>query len=212
MLYPIGVQNFESLRRGGYVYVDKSEMVFRLSSTGKYYFLSRPRRFGKSLLLSTIEAYFLGKKDLFEGLAISNMEDDWSEYPVLHLDLNGVAYNDELVLDQVLGKNLSDWETKYGITCSTDVPGLRFMNVIDAAFNATGNQVVILIDEYDKPIVDNLGNDSLKEKFRIILQGFFSVLKSKDDKIKFGFITGVSKLGKLSVFRRGTGRGRFRLL
>jgi len=200
MLYPIGVQNFESLRRGGYVYVDKSEIVFRLSSTGKYYFLSRPRRFGKSLLLSTIEAYFLGKKDLFEGLAISNMEDDWSEYPVLHLDLNGVAYNDELVLDQVLGKNLSDWETKYGITCSTDVPGLRFMNVIDAAFNATGNQVVILIDEYDKPIVDNLGNDSLKEKFRIILQGFFSVLKSKDDKIKFGFITGVSKLGKLSVF------------
>lgn len=194
MLYPIGVQNFESLRRGGYVYVDKSEMVFRLSSTGKYYFLSRPRRFGKSLLLSTIEAYFLGKKDLFEGLAISNMEDDWSEYPVLHLDLNGVAYNDESVLDQVLGKNLSDWENKYGITCSTDVPGLRFMNVIDAAFNATGKQVVILIDEYDKPIVDNLGNDSLKEKFRIILQGFFSVLKSKDDKIKFGFITGVSKL------------------
>lgn len=200
MLYPIGVQNFESLRNGGYVYVDKTELIYKLAATGKYYFLSRPRRFGKSLLLSSMEAYFLGKKELFKGLALESLTEDWIEYPVFHLDLNGVAYNDESVLNQVLEKFLSEWENKYGVTSSTDVPGLRFMNVIDAAYKVTGKQVVVLIDEYDKPIVDNLGNEKLMNSFRTTLQGFFSVLKSKDEKIRFGFLTGVSKLGKLSVF------------
>lgn len=200
MLYPIGIQNFEDLRRSEYVYVDKTALIYRLASTGKYYFLSRPRRFGKSLLISTMDAYFSGKKELFKGLAMEQLEKDWIEYPVLHLDLNGIAYNSEDVLDQVLNDKLSDWEAEYGITASSTVPGLRFQNIIAAAYESTGHKVVVLIDEYDKPIVDNLVNPELADNFKKTLQGFYSVLKAKDGQIKFGFLTGVSKIGKLSVF------------
>ena len=200
MLYPIGIQNFEDLRRNDYVYVDKTRHIYRLASTGKYYFLSRPRRFGKSLLISTMEAYFQGKKELFKGLAMEQLEKDWKEYPVLHLDLNGISYNSEDVLDQVLHQKLSAWEAEYGAKATSTVPGLRFQNIIDAAYSSTGHQVVILIDEYDKPLVDNLGNEELTEHYRKTLQGFYSVLKAKDGKIWFGFLTGVSKIGKLSVF------------
>ncbi len=200
MLYPIGIQNFEDLRRSGYVYVDKTSHIYRLVSTGKYYFLSRPRRFGKSLLISTMDAYFSGKKELFKGLALEQLEKDWIQYPVLHLDLNGITYNSDDVLDQVLNDKLSDWEAEYGITASSTVPGLRFQNIIDAAYESTGHKVVILIDEYDKPIVDNLINSELVDNFKKTLQGFYSVLKAKDGQIKFGFLTGVSKIGKLSVF------------
>lgn len=200
MLYPIGIQNFEDLRKNGYVYIDKTQHIYRLISTGKYYFLSRPRRFGKSLLLSTIEAYFKGKKELFKGLAMEQLEKDWVEYPVLHLDFNGISYNSEDVLDQVLNQKLSAWETEYGICATSTIHGLRFQNIIDAAYSSTGHQVVILIDEYDKPIVDNLGNPELTDYYRKVLQGFYSVLKAKDGKIRLGFLTGVSKIGKLSVF------------
>lgn len=200
MLYPIGIQNFEDLRRSEYVYVDKTSHIYRLASTGKYYFLSRPRRFGKSLLISTMDAYFSGKKDLFKGLAMEQLEKDWIQYPVLHLDLNGIAYNSDDVLDQVLNDKLSDWEAEYGITATSTVPGLRFQNIIDAAYESTGHKVVVLIDEYDKPIVDNLVNPELADNFKKTLQGFYSVLKAKDGQIKFGFLTGVSKIGKLSVF------------
>ena len=200
MLYPIGIQNFEDLRRSEYVYVDKTSHIYRLVSTGKYYFLSRPRRFGKSLLISTMDAYFSGKKELFNGLALEQLENDWIQYPVLHLDLNGITYNSDDVLDQVLNDKLSDWEAEYGITASSTVPGLRFQNIIDAAYESTGHKVVILIDEYDKPIVDNLINSELVDNFKKTLQGFYSVLKAKDGQIKFGFLTGVSKIGKLSVF------------
>ncbi len=200
MLYPIGIQNFEDLRRNGYVYVDKTYHIYRLASTGKYYFLSRPRRFGKSLLMSTMEAYFKGQKELFEGLAMEGLEKDWFEYPVLHLDFNGISYSSKEVLDDVLDRKLSAWETEFGITSSTFVQGLRFQDVIDAAFKKNGKKVVILIDEYDKPIVDNLGNPELVDDFKKTLQGFYSVLKAKDGQIRFGFLTGVSKIGKLSVF------------
>lgn len=200
MLYPIGIQNFEDLRRNGYVYVDKTYHIYRLASTGKYYFLSRPRRFGKSLLMSTMEAYFKGQKELFEGLAMEGLEKDWFEYPVLHLDFNGISYSSKEVLDDVLDRKLSAWETEFGITSSTFVQGLRFQDVIDAAFKKNGKKVVILIDEYDKPIVDNLGNPELVDEFKKTLQGFYSVLKAKDGQIRFGFLTGVSKIGKLSVF------------
>ena len=200
MLYPIGIQNFEDLRRNEYVYVDKTHHIHRLATTGKYYFLSRPRRFGKSLLVSTIEAYFKGKKELFKGLAIEQLEKDWTEYPVLHLDLGGTSYTSKEILDDVLDRKLSAWEMEFGIRAATFVQGLRFQDVIDAAYKKTGQKVVVLIDEYDKPIVDNIGNQELVESYKQTLQGFYSVLKVKDGQVKFGFLTGVSKTGKVSVF------------
>lgn len=200
MLYPIGIQNFEKLRKDGYVYIDKTDKIHSLVASGGYYFLSRPRRFGKSLLVSTMESYFQGKKELFMGLAMEGLENDWKEYPVLHLDLSGVAYDSKEVLPKVLDQKLSEWENQYGISGGSDVPGLRFQKVIDAAYNKTGCQVVILIDEYDKPVVDNLDHPELQESFRNMLQGFYGVMKTKDKSIRFGFVTGVSKIGKLSIF------------
>ena len=200
MLYPIGMQSFEDLRRKGFVYVDKTRQVFNLAVNGKYYFLSRPRRFGKSLLVSTMEAYFKGKKELFKGLAIGELEKDWNEYPVLHLDFSGKAYNAPDVLDKVLDDALCKWEEMYGSVNRSDVPGIRFGNVIEAACKKTGRQAVILIDEYDKPVVDNLTRPELRDSFKETLQGFYSVLKGKDEFIRFGFLTGVTKMGKMSVF------------
>lgn len=200
MLYPIGIQNFEKIRKEGYVYVDKTALIHRLATTGTYYFLSRPRRFGKSLLVSTIEAYFKGKKELFKGLAIEQLEKDWTGYPVLHLDLNGNDYKSKEIIDKVLDDNLSSWENIYGVTPTSDVHGLRFKKVIEAAHSKTGKKVVILVDEYDKPIVDNLGDEDLADYFKRTLQGFYSVIKAMDGFIRFGFLTGVSKIGKLSVF------------
>ena len=176
MLYPIGIQNFEDLRRNEYVYVDKTHHIHRLATTGKYYFLSRPRRFGKSLLMSTIEAYFKGKKELFKGLALEQLEKDWTEYPVLHLDLNGSKYMNSGDLNDILNLNLNRWESEYGVTTRYSTLSVRFQAVIDAAYEKTGRQVVILIDEYDKPIVDNLGNPELADDFKKTLQGFYSVL------------------------------------
>ena len=200
MLYPIGLQNFEKIRKEGYVYVDKTALIHRLATTGTYYFLSRPRRFGKSLLVSTMEAYFKGKKELFEGLAMEQLEKDWIKYPVLHLDLNGSKYMNSGDLDDVLNMNLCRWESEYGVTTRYNTLSVRFQAVIDTAYEKTGKQVVVLIDEYDKPIVDNLGNPELSDNFKKTLQGFYSVLKAKDGQIRFGFLTGVSKIGKLSVF------------
>ena len=200
MLYPIGIQTFSDIRRDGYVYVDKTAHIHKLASTGKYYFLSRPRRFGKSLLVSTMEAYFSGRKELFGGLAMDSLEKDWKEYPVLHLDFSGKAYNASDVLLKALDDALYKWENEYGSENRSDVPGIRFGNVVEAAFRKTGRQAVILIDEYDKPIVDNLTRPELREEFRETLQGFYSVMKSKDAFIKFGFLTGVTKIGRMSVF------------
>ena len=200
MLYPIGIQNFEKIRKEGFVYVDKTALIHRLATTGTYYFLSRPRRFGKSLLMSTIETYFKGKKELFKGLALEQLEKDWTEYPVLHLDLNGSKYMNSGDLNDILNLNLNRWESEYGVTTRYSTLSVRFQAVIDAAYEKTGRQVVILIDEYDKPIVDNLGNPELADDFKKTLQGFYSVLKAKDGQIRFGFLTVVSKIGKLSVF------------
>lgn len=200
MLYPIGIQSFEKIRKGGYVYVDKTELIYKIAQTGQYYFLSRPRRFGKSLLVSTMEAYFKGERELFDGLAIASLEKDWTEYPVLRLDLSGVAYNQEDVITKVLSNALSKWEKEYGSENNSDIPGIRFGNVIEAAFQKTGRQVVILVDEYDKPVIDNLDNTDLQDKLRETLRGFYGVMKSKDEFIRFGFLTGVTKIGKMSVF------------
>ena len=201
MLYPIGIQNFENLRRSDYAYVDKTHHIHRLATTGKYYFLSRPRRFGKSLLVSTMEAYFKGKKDLFKGLAIGQLEKDWVEHPVLHLDWNGMTYDRPQAVTANINYYLNLWDKSLGVDTSyvTDVE-MRFKQVIDLAYETTGKNVVILIDEYDKPIVDNLSNPELADNFKKTLQGFYSVLKAKDGQIRFAFLTGVSKIGKLSVF------------
>ena len=200
MLYPIGIQSFEKIRQGGYVYVDKTDLIYKIAKTGQYYFLSRPRRFGKSLLLSTMEAYFQGKKELFDGLAVASLEKDWTEYPVLHLDLSGVAYNQEEVIAKVLSNALCKWEKEYGSENNSDIPGIRFGNVIEAACRKTGRQVVILVDEYDKPVIDNLDRPELRDKIREELRGFYGVMKSKDGRIRLGFLTGVTKIGKMSVF------------
>ena len=200
MLYPIGIQNFEDLRRNRFVYVDKTHHIHRLVSTGKYYFLSRPRRFGKSLLVSTIEAYFKGKKELFEGLAMEQVEKDWVEYPVLHLDLNSSKYMEPENLISILARHLDNWEEEYGMTSRYSDLESRFDDIINTAYEKTGRQVVILIDEYDKPIVNNLDKPELSEYYRKTLQGFYGVIKSKGEQTKFCLLTGVSKIGKLSVF------------
>ena len=200
MLYPIGIQSFGKIREGGYVYVDKTGLIYNIVKTGGYYFLSRPRRFGKSLLVSTLEAYFQGKKELFQGLAIENLEKEWSAYPVLHLDLSGVTYTDEKVLDEKMNDTLDVWEQRFGKNEGFKTDSIRFKRIIDAAYEKTGKQVVILIDEYDKPLLDAAGNEPLREAFRSRLQGFYSVMKSQDGKLRFGFLTGVTKLGKLSIF------------
>ena len=200
MLYPIGIQSFEEIRNGGYVYVDKTAIIYRLTSTGKYYFLSRPRRFGKSLLVSTMEAYFSGRKELFGGLAMESLEKEWTEYPVLHLDLTGAAYLSVDELYSKLNSFLSKYEEHYEIRTDEHVASVRFENIIDTAYRKTGQKVVILIDEYEKPIIDNIDNPELMEQFRRELQGFYSVIKGKDNAIRFAFLTGVTKLGKMSIF------------
>ncbi len=200
MLYPIGIQNFEKLREGGYTYIDKTGLIYRLVSTGTYYFLSRPRRFGKSLLTSTLESYFQGRRDLFEGLAISGLETEWNEYPVLHIDFSGSAYTSVGEFHKKLTTMLGRMESEYGISDDSDNYGVRLDNILSAANKSTGRQVVVLIDEYDKPIVDNLTEPDLMNVFRLKLQGLYSVIKANDGKIRFAFLTGVSKIGKMSVF------------
>ena len=201
MKLPIGIQDFESLRIDGYAYIDKTEHIYRLVSEGRYYFLSRPRRFGKSLLLSTIKALFLGKRELFKGLAIDQKEDwDWAVHPVLHLDLNTNKYDKAVVLEQKLDASLSEWETLYDCARS-DLPlGMRFEKVIKAAYEKTGQRVVILVDEYDKPLLQAIGNRELQDEYRGTLKGFYGALKSMDGCIKFAMLTGVTKFGKVSVF------------
>lgn len=200
MLYPIGIQNFEKIRKEGYTYVDKTALVHKLVTTGTYYFLSRPRRFGKSLLVSTMEAYFKGKKELFKGLAMENLEKDWVKYPVLHLDLNGSKYMYPEDLIAVLTRHLDSWESEFDLTARYSDLESRFIDVINEVYEKTGRQVVILIDEYDKPIVNNLDKKDLSDYYRAVLQGFYGVIKSMGEETKFCFLTGVSKIGEMSVF------------
>ena len=199
-IYPIGIQNFESLRKDGFFYIDKTEIIYRLVKTGRYYFLSRPRRFGKSLLISTLEAYFQGKKELFQGLAMEQLEKEWKRYPVLHLDLNIEKYDIPDSLDKILNNNLTRWEELYGAESSETSFSLRFAGVIRRACEQTGQRVAILIDEYDKPLLQAIGNHELQQAFRSTLKPFYGVMKTMDGCIKFALLTGVTKFGKVSVF------------
>ena len=197
---PIGIQNFEKIRKDGYIYVDKSALVYQLVSTNSPYFLSRPRRFGKSLLMSTIEAYFLGKKELFSGLAMESLEKDWKKYPVLHLDLNAENYNSVESLERILNEYLCFWEDKYGASAAETSLSLRFKGIIRRAHEQTGLQTVVLIDEYDKPLLQTIGNKELQNFYKNILKAFYGVLKSVDAHLRFVFLTGVTKFGQVSVF------------
>ncbi|WP_455623096.1 ATP-binding protein [Parabacteroides sp.] len=199
-IYPIGIQNFEKIRKDGYVYVDKTALIYQLAQTGSYYFLSRPRRFGKSLLLSTLEAYFQGKKELFSGLAMEKLEKDWTEYPILHFDLNISQYDSPDSLYKILNDILSRYEEEYGTRPSEVTLPLRFAGVIDRAYRKTGQRAVILVDEYDKPLLQTLHDKELQAKLRNMLKPFYGVLKTMDRAIRFALLTGVTKFGKISVF------------
>lgn len=200
MKYPIGIQNFGEIRRGGYVYVDKTPQMWKMIDEGKYYFLSRPRRFGKSLMISTLESFFSGERELFKGLYVDTIEWDWQQYPIMHLDLNTEKYDSPEVLTNRLEMFLSENEEKYGRNDYEKSYGARFEGVMRRAFEKTGRQVVVLVDEYDKPMLQTIGNEELQSEYRSTLKAFYGALKSSDRYIKFAFLTGVTKFGKVSVF------------
>lgn len=200
MKYPIGIQTFEDIRNGNYAYVDKTRYIYQLVSTGKYYFLSRPRRFGKSLTVSTLRSYFEGRSDLFEGLAIASLETEWKRYPVLDIDFNTIERGNPDSLNDRMEAILKRFERQYGITEIASSYPVRLENVIHAAYERTGMQVVVLVDEYDKPMLANMEMDEPLEATRNRLKAFYSVLKSEDRYIRFGFLTGVTRFSKVSVF------------
>ena len=197
---PIRIQTFEDIRRNNYLYVDKTALAWRIANMGKPYFLSRPRRFGKSLLLSTFESYFNGRKDLFQGLAIEQLEHDWTIYPVLHLDLNAERYDAPEQLHAILSNYLTQWETIYGEGKDEITLSRRFAGVIQRAYEQTGRGVVVLVDEYDKPLLQAINNPELTENYRQTLKAFYGVLKSSDRYLRFIFLTGVTKFAQVSVF------------
>ncbi len=211
MKYPIGIQSFNLIREGGYAYVDKTDLVYRLVTEGRIYFLSRPRRFGKSLLLSTLKYYFLGRKDLFKGLAIDELETEWLEYPVFHFSFASSNYTQPGTLDTVINKQLSDYEKVYGRDPELHDYALRLKDLVRAAHEKTGRRAVVLIDEYDKPMLDVLELDyhvtdstgnrvSLEDYNRNVLKGFYGVFKDADEDLQFVFLTGVTKFSQVSVF------------
>ena len=210
MKYPIGVQSFEQIIKDGYVYVDKTALIYDLVTRGKIYFLSRPRRFGKSLLMSTIENYFMGRKELFAGLAMEGLENEWLEYPVFHIDFNAGNFKKAGALEEKINAYLHEWEKIYG---SPDIDmefGDRFVRVLRKAHEQTGRCCVVLIDEYDKPLLDVLetgltilidGQERLLEEWhRDVLRGFYSVFKAADADLQFVLLTGVTKFSQVSVF------------
>ena len=203
MKYPIGIQSFDQLIEDGYVYIDKTDMVYSLVTEGKIYFLSRPRRFGKSLLVSTLKNYFLGRKELFKGLKIDSMEKNWNVYPVFHLDFNGTDYTVRGGLEKKIRYYLLTWAEEYSLPERTKELGLGDLlaELIRAAHEQSGRRAVVLIDEYDKPILDVLDVDkNLEEEHRNTLKSFYSVFKSADEHLQFVFLTGVTKFSQVSVF------------
>ena len=208
---PIGIQTFKGLREDGYLYVDKTEVIYNLVQEAKVYFLSRPRRFGKSLLCSTLKAYFEGNKELFKGLAIEKLETEWTEYPVLYFDFNGQVYGDGSGLRKILHQHLQQWETAYNVEIPDDFEGLsienqctslasRFYNIVIRAHEQTDKRVVVIVDEYDKPLLETFDNDTVIEQSRALFKGFFGNLKKLDEHLKFVFFTGVTKFSKVSIF------------
>ena len=202
MKYPIGIQSFERIIEDGYVYIDKTDMIYSLTHGGSIYFLSRPRRFGKSLLVSTLKNYYLGHKELFKGLKIDSLEKDWNVHPVFHVDFNGANFTQAGVLETMLDDYVDKWEKQYGIHTDPELGvGLRFRDILCAVHEQTGRRAVVLIDEYDKPILDVLDTDyGLEDRHRNVLKGFYSVFKVADSHLQFVLLTGVTKFSQVSVF------------
>lgn len=200
MKFPIGIQQFEKLREEDWAYVDKTVHIYNLVQGGTCYFLSRPRRFGKSMLLSTLEAYFQGKKHLFKGLAIEQLETEWAEHAVLHIDLNAKPFQKVEDLYDLLNDQLTIYEKMYDSVAVDKSPEGRLRQLIRAAKQKTGRNVVVLVDEYDKPILQAIGNEELQTEFRNALKAFYGVLKSADGDLRFAMLTGVTKFSKVSVF------------
>lgn len=201
--YPIGIQNFEQLRNHHCVYVDKTELIYRLTHTDSVYFFSRPRRFGKSLLVSTLEAYFQGKKELFKGLAMEHLEKEWESYPVLHIDFSISKYLSAHYLRSAINWFLERWERDYGccVEDKNNIPfSVRLSNVIESAYKRTGKPVVVLVDEYDSPMLDTNSDVALQNELRGIMRDFFSPLKGMGQYLRFLFITGISKFSQMSIF------------
>jgi hypothetical protein len=197
---PLGIQDFEKLRTSGCLYVDKTKYVYELVTKGFQLFLGRPRRFGKSLLLSTLKAYFLGKKELFEELAIAELEQEWLEYPVIYLDFNRDFYSNISSFDAVMNYMLSLYEAVYGKNPEEKTYPLRFEGIIHRAFEKTGRKVVVLVDEYDKPLLGTMDDLNANDDIRKALKGFYGVLKANDACLRFVFLTGVTKFSKVSIF------------
>ena len=200
IVYPVGEQSFENLRADNAVYVDKTALIYQLVKQGRFYFLSRPRRFGKSLLVSTLEAYFLGKRELFAGLAMEKLEKEWVRYPVLHLDLSGVNYVGGGKLETALDDFLAGWEQTYSGKVSDGLFEIRFKNVIEHAHARTGQQAVVLVDEYDKPMLDAIGNRELLARNQQVLRGFYGALKASAPHLRFVFLTGVTRFAHVNIF------------
>ena len=200
-LYPIGIQTFEEIIKNNLLYIDKTEYIFRMTHTsGKYFFLGRPRRFGKSLLVSTFDSYFSGKKDLFAGLAIEKLEKDWTEYPVLHFDMSGGKHMEKEQLEDYLDYILKEQERKWGITNPPIGANNRLIELITTAYEKTGNQVVVLIDEYDAPMLDVAHEKESLDVLRNIMRNFYSPLKMCEPKLRFVFLTGITKFSQVSIF------------
>ena len=200
-LYPIGIQTFEEVRKLDNLYIDKTEYIYRMTHTdGKYFFLSRPRRFGKSLLVSTFQSYFEGKKELFEGLAIEKLEKEWNEYPVLHFDLSKGKHMEKEQLEEYLGYLLEDYEQKYGIENHRNGNNNRFNDLIEVVYRKTGKQVVVLIDEYDAPLLDVAHEKEKLDELRNTMRNFYSPLKGNESMLRFVFMTGITKFSQLSIF------------
>ena len=198
--YPIGIQTFSEIIRGGYVYVDKTDLLWQLVHYAKFIFLSRPRRFGKSLLTSTLESYFRGDRELFKGLKIMELEQEWTQYPVLRFDLSGTKHSGIQGVKDELVRLIREFEKVYGSDEVETTPGMRFAGLVNRAYEQTGKQVVVLIDEYDAPLLDVLHEDERLKEMREVMQEFYQRLKMLEPKIKFCFITGITKFSQLSIF------------
>ena len=198
--YPIGIQTFDKIRQGGYLYIDKTKYIYEITHPGLYVFLSRPRRFGKSLLMSTFDSYFRGRKDLFKGLAIEKLEKDWTEYPVLHFDLSDIKKGTVEDFGENVNSSLASMEGEFGIAKTSDNPGTRLKDLVERIYNKTGKQVVLLFDEYDAPLLTVLHDPERLETMRTELQSFYSPIKKLDPYLRFVFITGITKFSQLSIF------------
>ena len=200
-LYPIGIQTFEEIVNRKLLYIDKTEYIYRMAhSGGKHFFLGRPRRFGKSLLVSTMQNYFEGRKDLFKGLAIEKLEKDWTEYPVLHFDMSGGKHMEKEQLEEYIGYTLQDEEKKWGIDDPRKGCNNRLIDLINTVYEKTGKQVVVLIDEYDAPMLDVAHEDEHLDVLRNVMRNFYSPLKYSEKKLRFVFLTGITKFSQLSIF------------